>query len=175
MGPYPGYILRAGLACCSLFALAGCGGSDRPALAAASGIVTLDGTPVEGATVSYVPVTGCRPATAITDATGRYTMNAFADDEGAAVGDHKVTVMKISGPGASTLQGAAPPESTGDASEDDGSMGLSEIAFVEDDGNQRQPETIYHVPERYMNAETSLLTVTVPSGGSDSLDLKLTK
>tara|TARA_R110002072_G_scaffold173600_1_gene328224 strand:- start:13508 stop:14029 length:522 start_codon:yes stop_codon:yes gene_type:complete len=159
----------------SLFMLAGCGGSDRPALAPASGIVKLDGEPVEGASVTYHPVEGGRPGSGTTDAQGRYTIKTFQDAPGAAVGDHIVTVMKISGPGAFVIQGdapaTAPSSSTG---ESDGSDSLSEIPLI-DPSEPNQPEIIYDVPQRYMSPKESDLKVTVPETGSDSLHLDLAR
>lgn len=72
-------------------AAGGCGGGP----AAVSGVVTLDGKPVEGATVSFSPegagtVGG---STGKTGPDGRYTLRTVtADKPGAAPGKHKVTI-----------------------------------------------------------------------------------
>lgn len=154
--------------------LAGCGGADRPALAPASGIVTLDGVPVEGATVTFIPVESGRPGTGLTDAMGRYTIKTFEDSAGAIVGDHKVAVMKVSGDGAYALDGEGPAES-GDASgEDDGSDGLSQLDSP-GTPKKKKPEMTYDVPQNYINPNESGLKLTVPQSGSDSLDLVLTR
>ena len=153
--------------------LMGCGGEDRPPLAKASGIVKLDGAPVEGATVTYLPVDGGRPGTGQTDAQGRYTIKTFEDAEGAIVGDHKVAVMKVSGEGADVLdEGGAP---SGDVSdEDDGSDGLSMVMDTEENSNGN-PQITYDVPEMYMDSNNSGLRITVPAEGSETLDLELSK
>lgn len=156
----------------TLLFVAGCGGSDRPPLAEASGVLTLDGQPVAEATVSVVPVEGGRPASAITDKEGRFVLKSYADADGAAVGEYKVAVIKISGPGADALNGEAPPETTDGGDEDDGSDGLSTLGGT--DGSSAKLEIIYHVPERYGDAQNSGLTLTVPEEGSDSLNLDLT-
>jgi len=62
-----------------------------------SGVVTLDGKPVEGASVSFTPVAekdgGVGGSYGKTDAEGRYTLRTVAGDRtGAAVGKHKVTI-----------------------------------------------------------------------------------
>ena len=153
--------------------LAGCGGSDRPSLAPASGIVTLNGEPVEGASLTFVPVAGGRPGSGVTDAQGRYSIKTYEDASGATVGEHKVSVIKISGPGVYVMQGdapAEPPASAGSAK--DGSDSLSEIEVFDSSG-AKEPEIIYDVPQRYMNANESGLLVTVPAEGSDELHLKL--
>ena len=156
----------------ALLVLVGCGRSDRPPMATASGIVKLDGVPVEGATVTFIPVEGGRPGSGRTDAEGRYTIKTFEDVDGGIVGDHKVSVMKISGDGAYALEGAAPPSN--DASgEDDGSDGLSQIGAP--GTSEKNMEPIYDVPQRYMNSEESGLTLTIPPEGSEELDIELTR
>lgn len=161
------------LICLCTFALAGCGGSDRPELATASGIVTLDGEPVEGASVTFVPLTGGRPGTGITDGAGRYTIKTYSDSPGAIVGDHRVAVMKISGPGAFVLQEDAPAE--GAEAGDDNEGGLLSTIEVVDSSETPEPEIIYDVPQKYMNANESGLQVTVRLEGSDTLNLELSK
>lgn len=156
--------------------LVGCGGNDRPSIVPASGIVTLNGEPVDGASLTFVPTAGGRPGSAITDAQGRYTIKTYEDAPGAISGEHKVSVIKISGPGADVMQGdapAAPPatEETG-SGEDDGSDGLSEIE-VFDSTETKESEIIYDVPQKYMNADESGLLITVPAEGSSELHLQL--
>ena len=156
--------------------VSGCGGSDRPSLAPASGIVTLNGEPVEGASLTFIPVAGGRPGSAITDAQGRYTIKTYQDAPGAIIGEHKVAVIKISGPGAYVIQGDAPAEAAATdepgSGEDDGSDGLSEIEVL-DSAQTKEPELIYDVPQRYMNADESGLLITVPPEGSSELNLPL--
>lgn len=156
------------LAGCVVLTSLGCG-SDRPPLAEASGVLTLDGEPVGEASISIVPVNEGRPGSAITDSEGRFSLKSFPDEEGAIVGDYKVTVIKISGPGAFSLDGATPAESESE----DGSDGLSTIGG--DDNSQKKLKTTYHVPQRYMDATTSGLTLTVPEDGTSELKLELTK
>jgi len=153
--------------------LSGCAGSDRPSMAPASGIVTLNGEPVDGASLTFIPTAGGRPGSAITDAQGRYTIKTYEDAPGAIIGEHKVSVIKISGPGADVMQGDAPaePPETG-SGEDDGSDGLSEIEIF-DSGETKESEIIYDVPQKYMNADESGLLITVPPEGSSELHLQL--
>ena len=170
---YPQYFILVPLLASILL---GCGGSDRPSIAPASGIVTLNGAPVDGASLTFVPTAGGRPGSAITDAQGRYTIKTYEDAPGAIVGEHKVTVTKISGPGADVMQGDAPaePPVTEEigSGEDDGSDGLSEIE-VFDSTQTKEPEIIYDVPQKYMNADESGLLITVPPEGSSELHLQL--
>jgi hypothetical protein len=153
-------LLSAGLFMTSLL---GCSKSDRPDIAFASGRVTLDGNPVEGASVSFEPVGGGRPCSGMTDADGVYKITSYEPFDGAPVGDHNVAIIKISGEGSSVPAGEDP------------TMSLSNIsgpgAEKKDD---KQPETIYLVPRKYGSVKTSNLKVTVPSGGSSELNFELT-
>ncbi|QEL13667.1 DUF4198 domain-containing protein [Limnoglobus roseus] len=77
---------------CLLAAAAGCGGS----AANVSGVVTLDGKPLEGAAVTFAPQ-GDKDSVGSsygkTDAQGRYTLKTVVGDKpGAAVGKHKVSI-----------------------------------------------------------------------------------
>ena len=74
------------------FAVAGCGGGNT---ANVSGVVTLDGKPLDGAAVTFTPTTGgdIGGSTARTDAQGRYTLRTVSGDKpGAALGNHRVAV-----------------------------------------------------------------------------------
>ncbi len=83
---------------------AGCGGSssdrwteNRPKTIPASGVVTLQGRPVEGASVSFVPADRAGTAAfALTDAEGRFDLNTFSEKDGAVAGQYTVTVTKKS-------------------------------------------------------------------------------
>lgn len=78
-----------------LFVLSGCGlPRDYPPLGRVTGTVTLDGLPVEGASVSFFPEEG-RSSTASSDAQGRYDLVFVNNVRGAAVGDHVVSISKI--------------------------------------------------------------------------------
>jgi len=70
--------------------LLGCGAP--PDIAPVSGVVTVEGTPVEGAQVLFMPM-GKRPASAQTDADGRYHLSTFEENDGAMLAEHAVTIM----------------------------------------------------------------------------------
>lgn len=82
-----------GFALLFLFAL-GCGQSG-PATAQVSGVIKLNGEPVEGAMVMFQPVAEGRSSRGLTDANGRYTLNYVGDQNGALIGEHVVTVTKF--------------------------------------------------------------------------------
>ncbi len=94
--------------------------------------MTLDGQPVADAAVLFTPVAGGTPASATTDAQGRFQL-ATNNQPGAVPGEHRVTITK------QTMHGIAP----------DGMPGPGGIRIE------------WHVPERYSRAETSGLTATV--------------
>lgn len=85
----------------ALLLMTGCGRHIGPEVHPVRGIVTLDGDPLEAATVGFTPVdssTGL-PATGVTDAEGVYTLTTVQGGKpggGAMIGDYLVTIDKIS-------------------------------------------------------------------------------
>jgi hypothetical protein len=84
-----------------LLLLAGCfGGGDQwtkdlPETVNASGVVLLNGQPVENATVVFAPVEpGTHPAKARTNKKGEFTADAFPSKGGAVPGTYQVAVSK---------------------------------------------------------------------------------
>lgn len=72
----------------------GCG-SD---LVSVTGTVTLDGKPLEGATVTFRPQEGesDRPSAGVTDASGKYELKYTATEKGAKKGKHRVEISTAS-------------------------------------------------------------------------------
>lgn len=98
--------LISGLLVAVAAAVSGCGGGT----ASVSGVVTLDGKPVEGASVSFAPVSGdgggIGGSYGKTDAQGRYELRTVVGDRsGAAPGKHKVTIS-LSKPDPKNPEGA---------------------------------------------------------------------
>ena len=87
------------LSCISLAlpSLAGCGGHRGPEMAPASGVVTYQGQPLEGATVRFAGPAG-RPSTGTTNVEGRFELSAFEPGDGAVVGENIVTITKYAPP-----------------------------------------------------------------------------
>jgi len=75
---------------------AGCGHGDRPELASVYGVVTLDGTPLAGAKVVYLPKAAARSSYGITDANGKYALTYLRKVKGAALGKHRVEIYTTS-------------------------------------------------------------------------------
>lgn len=74
-------------------ALVGCGNSG-PRLTPVEGVVTVDGNPIEGATVLFEPEAGGRPATGVTDAQGKFSLTVLDEGDGAHLGMNRVSVAK---------------------------------------------------------------------------------
>lgn len=73
-------------------AAAGCSRSDRPALGAVSGRVTLDGRPLPAAAVCFTPEGKGRTSLAATDGDGCYQLVYLRDILGANLGRHDVRI-----------------------------------------------------------------------------------
>ena len=81
----------------------GCGGaSDRPKLGRVSGVVTLDGRPIEEARLTFRHENGGRASKGLTDSSGAYVMY-YDIKPGVAVGMNQVKITTyqsgIGGPG----------------------------------------------------------------------------
>lgn len=74
----------------------GCGdaGSDQPELGLVQGVVSFDGEPLNGATVTFFPDSG-RQATATTDANGNYELIYIRDTKGCKLGHNKVVISTL--------------------------------------------------------------------------------
>jgi hypothetical protein len=84
--------LLCGLSFCCL-SLVGCGGTPGPELGEVTGKVLLDGEPVVGATLTFIPEgPNGSPSYGKTDANGVYTLNFTNVKSGAMIGRHEVSV-----------------------------------------------------------------------------------
>lgn len=74
-----------------LVCVAGCGQPGTAPTLKVTGTVTLDGTPIEGVGVTFFPEEG-RPASGVTDGSGKFTLSTFEPGDGAVPGRHKVAM-----------------------------------------------------------------------------------
>lgn len=71
--------------------LAGCGGGATAKVGSVAGVVTLDGSPLAGASITFQPELG-RPASGGTDENGYYSLSYSNNQSGAIVGTCQVTI-----------------------------------------------------------------------------------
>ncbi|MBN1910396.1 MAG: carboxypeptidase regulatory-like domain-containing protein [Pirellulales bacterium] len=98
----------------------------------------LDGKPVEGAAVGFMPEQGGPVASGSTDAEGYFQLSTM-NQPGALVGKHQVTVIKTEHSGINP----------------DGTIAPGGV------------KTKWLIPKKYGNAATSQLTAVVEPGGLD--------
>ena len=90
-----GGVVIARLSLLGVIGLCGCGGSDHPEVGHVTGVVTVDGKPLNNAIVNFTPQTAGRASTGLTDEEGRYELLYTADVSGAVIGAHNVTLELI--------------------------------------------------------------------------------
>ncbi|WP_437222227.1 carboxypeptidase regulatory-like domain-containing protein [Planctomicrobium sp. SH661] len=69
----------------------GCGGSNGPKLVPVRGMITLDGKPLDRASITFHPEQG-RPSVGFSDDEGKYELQYSFDRAGAMPGRHLVTI-----------------------------------------------------------------------------------
>jgi hypothetical protein len=153
-----------GAVLCMVASLPGCSNEDewtrqQPATVVADGVVTLDGKPVDGASIILSPIEPSQhAASALTDSNGRFSLAAFPNKPGAVPGNYKVRVAK-------TIEVAAEPIKV-DLGED------AAHAATDEPGESVTWKNV--LPEKYSNPETSEIFVEVPADGVSDLKIELT-
>lgn len=145
------------LAICTL----GCGGESsdkfkaaRPKTTPVSGKVTLDGAPVEGATVTLHPTLGGNSATGMTDSSGQFKLMTFEKDDGAVPAEYKVSIRKL----AASAAGPAP--------------GPDDPGY---DPNPKEEPPKHLLPEQYADFLKSGLSATISTEPKTDLNFDLKK
>ena len=136
------------IACTSL--LAGCEGDSSEPLVPASGVVTLDGQPIEGVAITLVPKEGTsmgRICYGTTDGEGRFELRGSPERAGAIVGEHWAQFVKMTQEDGSPIPEGATPEEV--------------IPF-----NQ--------LPEAYAESSTTPISVVIPPDGTSDMQFELT-
>ncbi len=147
------------LASFSIMAVVGCGGSKWPPTYKSSGTVTLDGTPVERATITFYPLDGQKPANATTDANGAFELTSFNAGDGATPGSFGVAIQKFPAIEIETIPGGTPY---------DESMNTDEGPSPD---SEKDP--VNELPEKYSNHEKSGLSATVVTDGENVFTFEL--
>ena len=136
----------------------GCGRAGGPVVHYVTGVVTLDGEPVSGASVRFSPSSPDGiPASGMTKADGTFTLNAQAARPGAgtAAGEYAVAIQKDEVPDISHLEIGI----------DDPRYGTPEHEKLMEEAMAVKPKAI--VPGRYNDPETSGLRATVGKSGNN--------
>jgi hypothetical protein len=139
--------------------LAGCtgdtGSKDRRPTKKVTVTVLYKGSPVEGATVTFISQeAGAPPAFGKTDKDGKAKMKTYVEGDGAVLGQHKVLIDK------SETVGGAP------------AVDQSSPNYVPPE-NVPPPKVKYLIPQKYSIPGTSGLTVEVKNGPNEiTFDLK---
>ena len=134
-----------------VLALAGCGG---PRTKPVEGVVLLDGKPLAGASIQFVPQGTGRDATAETDKNGNFAMSTFKARDGALPGTYKVVI--------------APPVGTADTTQ----YGSAEDAMTAAAKRPAKKESGSAFPQQYTRPDLTPLTQEVPVPGKLKFELK---
>jgi hypothetical protein len=141
---------------------AGCGATKKPVKV--QGIVTLDGRPVDGATVSFMPLEeGGRNATGLTGSDGVFNLTTDNTGDGAVPGSYKVVISKT-----------PPIEETRAVSvSDPKSMQKAYGAFLKQQQKQTgPPKSSSLLPAVYGDADKTPLRQKVPAEGRAEFALR---
>ncbi|MDR3232137.1 MAG: hypothetical protein LBT46_00460 [Planctomycetaceae bacterium] len=131
--------------------IAGCGQRGLKGLSKVSGTITLNGQPLEGATISFSPQTpDTRGAAALSGAGGNFQVTTLHSNDGVQPGEYLISVSKI---------------------ESEGILPAAEVRRI--GAKNYHPQRTQMVPEKYLKAETSDLKITVRKGRNDKLILTL--
>ena len=149
----------------------GCGGgSVGPDTEPVSGTVTMDGKPVEGAQVVFVPSGSGRAASGTTDASGRFKLTTFNPQDGAVVGSYAVTISKVEGGSAVNVnvEGLSEEEASKKAAE-----AFYNSAAAKNVGSPKAKDKATDLtPAKYKDAKSSGLTAEVKAG-ENNFEFKL--
>lgn len=123
----------------------GCGKQDSIPVVKASGTVLYKGEPLDEAAIEFHPEEGQRPASAVTDSTGHFTVQTVAAKaDGAMVGSFRVAIRK-------TVNKAPKVAATSN----DGPPGSAKVPM---------PDLKSVIPQKWTSPDTSGLTATIEKG-----------
>jgi len=136
----------------------GVGGKPVPS----GGTITLDGQPLSGVVITFIPTGAGQPATGVSGADGSFRLTTRNTGDGAIPGTYKVTVKRQE-------TGAGGPS---ESPKDPGDM----IKAMEKMAKGGPPKpTGPSIHPNYESVEKTPLTWEIPSGGDRNIKLELNK
>lgn len=143
-----------------LVGLAGCSPDSRrdgPEMVKITGLVTLDGQPLEGAHICFSPDVSGPAAFAVSDKRGRYELRTYEPGDGIIPGTYDITVSK---------------EVVEPGMEFDSQVAME--AYLKESGERPSATKIVNVvPEKYASKKTSGLKAEINAASARSFDLEL--
>jgi hypothetical protein len=153
----------------SIFAGCSSESSNRPKTYPVSGTVKLNGSPVEGATITFQLVEGKENAIGSSAKDGSYTLSMFKPNDGAIAGQYKVSISKFD---------LAPPKVSSSlvpgqiqSGEMPADYAPPEIGAAAGSKGASGPKNA--LPAKYANADSSALRATVEPKGENKFDFDL--
>lgn len=145
----------------------GCGGGDAEKVKVyeAGGKITMSGSPVVGAAVTFAPKDGQPLARGTTDDQGVYKLTTYGANDGAAEGNFDVLVTK-------DLTASTEVDNSEDDPEAEG-YGEGPSAGHADEGGDATTKAEDGLNAKYASASTSGLTATVTADGENKFDFNL--
>jgi hypothetical protein len=148
--------------------VAGCGGQGKPVKV--NGVITLDGKPLPGATVTFLPAAeGGRSASGLTEANGSFNLTTFKPGDGALPGEYKITVQVLEGDKSNQSQD---PTQMDDKARAAFFARMNPAGRAKEEMRRRKAPKV--VPEVYSDLKRTPLKCTVPVDGKVEMDLKST-
>ncbi len=140
----------------------GCGGNKGlDDLNAASGIITLDGEPLAGASITLAPKGAGRGAGAVSNEKGVFKFQTLQANDGVADGEYMVGVTKMHTENPYTEEEIQKLNESGKRHNE---------VFGKD---RPEPKAVNELPQRYARPDTSGLTLTI-AGSTKDLKIELT-
>ena len=142
----------------------GCGGGgedewteDRPQTVPVTATVTMGGSPLSGASVSFSPVTAEGPgASGRTDQDGKLVLTTYKPGDGVVPGQYRVTVVKVQEPNIEFIEDPEDPD-----------------YGTEEEGAGEELPAVSLIPEKYGVADDSGLFAEVTESGENDFTFAL--
>jgi hypothetical protein len=162
------FFLVCGLLC--LVALCGCG---KGKTVKVSGVVTLDGKPVGGAMVEFIPVDPekGKVASGITGSDGEFRLTTKNPNDGAIPGEYKVVITLDPRTEAPEGMGKYPGGGMSPDQMTKAFQGIVDKQRKEGGGGQPKKKATT-IPAMYGDVKTTTLKATVPTDGKIELALR---